>query len=226
MLLNTLANWFLGRLAAVRYKRFSSPASWRVWLLCLIPLAIAIPYITMSLNQPTLPLRNALACFVATVIGLALALSPSSLASQSPKELTWLVFGGIGLVPCLLLSRAIELPAKGLASVQTAFLLAIGSLVAGSIWMVIVAWVRVKSKKPPIRAMSLFMAGLCLSYLLLPLLHYLLLVPPKFRYISASTNFFAFSMIGQIVVFLVAAALAVGSAELQTRWQNDSHRAR
>ena len=59
------------------------------------------------------------------------------------------------------------------------------------------------------------MAGLCLSYLLMPLVHHLLFAPPAYRYISATSNFFALSVGVQSLAFFVAALLAVGSTRLR-----------
>ena len=54
------------------------------------------------------------------------ALAPGALAATNPARLGWLVLDGLGLAPCLLLFRAIELPALGLISVQVAYLVAVG----------------------------------------------------------------------------------------------------
>ena len=67
------------------------------------------------------------------------------------------------------------------------------------------------------RAVPLLAAGLCLSYLLLPLVHHLLATPPGYRYISAASNFFAFSPPLQLAVFVVAAGLEVAVTRLRKR---------
>ena len=58
------------------------------------------------------------------------------------------------------------------------------------------------------------MAGLCLSYLRMPLVRHLMFAPPAYRCISASSNFFAFSVGVQSLASFVAAMLAVGSTRL------------
>jgi len=219
MVLYTAINWWLGRIAGLRYRMYRPPTWWRVWLLCALPLAIGIPAITMTVNWPTLPPANAAACTAATLVGLALALSPGSLAAQRPSELGWLVFCGMGLVPCLLLLRAVELPGRGLISATTARLLAVGGTSAGMVWLSVVSWLRAWRCKSRIEPGPLFLAGLGLSYLLMPLLHYLLLTPPGFRYISASSNFFAFHPGIQFASLLMTVFLAYVTAWLQQKWQ-------
>jgi hypothetical protein len=62
------------------------------------------------------------------------------------------------------------------------------------------------------------MAGLSESYLLLPLAHHLLATPLAYRYISTASNFFAFNLGLQILVFGVATGLAVVAVWLRRRW--------
>ncbi len=209
-------NWLLGRLAAMGTLNYRPPAWWQVWLFCAPPLVVGIAIITMSLNWPVLPPLNAVACIVATLTGLALALAPASLAAQRPVDLAWLVFDGFGLMPILLLLRAIELPSRGLfLDARIIYLVALGSPIAGLIWLGIMTGLRAWRHKPWPGAGALFIAGLCLSYLLMPLVHHLLATPAGYRYISTSSNFFAFSLPVQLLVFLVAAGLAIGATRLR-----------
>jgi hypothetical protein len=218
LVLYIIVNWFLGRIAGLRYRKYFPPSWWRVWLLCVIPLVISIPFITMTFNQPTLPFYLAGVCTIITLLGLALAVSPGVLAAQRPFELGSLVMRGIGLLPSLLLLRVIELPSRGLVSVHTAYSVVIGGMLAGIIWLILITWVQAHWYGLCIGTKEIFVAGLCLSYLVMPLLHYLLFVPPEFRYISASTNFFAFNESTQLMSFIVAAILAKGSIILQRKW--------
>lgn len=211
----TAANWLLGRVANLRCLDCSLPTWWRVWILCAPPLVIGIPAITMTVNWPTLPLSNAAACVTATLIGLALALAPGSLAAQRPFDLGWLVLDGMGLMPSLLLLRAIELPGKGLVSSHTAYLAAFGGTLAGAVWLAIMTGLRACRHRSPPEASTLFVAGLCLSYLLMPLVHHLVFTPWRYRYISTASNFFPRSIGVQLMSFLVAASLAVGITRLR-----------
>lgn len=215
----TAANWLLGRMAVLRHLDYSPPAWRRVWLLCAPPLVIGIFVITMTVNWPTLPLSIAAACVVATLIGLALALAPGSWAAQRPFDLVWLALDGMGLMPSLLLLRAIELPSKGLISVPVACLAALGGTLAGAVWLGVMTGLRAWRRKSPPEAGTLFVAGLCLSYLLMPLLHHLVFTPSSYRYISTASNFFPRSIGVQLMSFLVAAVLAIGVTRLRWRLQ-------
>ena len=53
MVLYTAYNWLRGRVAARLNKRFVPAAWWRVWLLCVIPIVVGLPAITMTMNSPS-----------------------------------------------------------------------------------------------------------------------------------------------------------------------------
>lgn len=159
----------------------------------------------------------ATACVVATLIGLALALAPGLWAAQRPFDLVWLALDGMGLMPTLLLLRAIELPSKGLISVPVAYLVAMGGTLAGAAWLGIMTGLRAWRHRSPPEAGTLFVAGLCLSYLLMPLVHHLVFTPSSYRYISTASNFFPRTIGVQLMSFLVAAVLAVGITRLRQR---------
>ena len=92
---------------------------------------MGIPAITMTVNSPTLPLSLAAACVVA---GLAVALPAGRWAAAWPGDLAWLAADGLGLVPALLLLRAVELPGRGLSvSPAVAWGAALGGLVVGAL---------------------------------------------------------------------------------------------
>ena len=218
LLLYAAANWLGGRIASRRGRSFGAPAPWQVWALCVLPLAVGIPAITMTANAPTLPLSLAAACVAATLGGLALALPVGRWAAERPGDLVWLVADGLGLVPALMLLRAIELPGRGLSvSPAVAWGAALGSVVAGALWLALVSLLRRRRRREPPGAVVLFAAGLALSYLLLPLAHYLLAGPPGFRYVSDAANFFAVNPLIQLLALLAAAALAAGATALRRR---------
>jgi hypothetical protein len=213
MVLYAVANWFVGRVAGVWYRNYTPPAWWRVWSLCAIPLTTVILTITMTCNQPVLPFATAAACVATTLSGLALALAAGSLAAQRVLHLAWLTLAGAGLVPTLLLLRVVELPGKGLASQATVYAVALGSTLVSALWLKVITWLHRRRCGVYLKASQVLVAGLCLSYLLMPLTHYLLLTPPKFHYISTSANFFASNWIVQLASFSVAVVLAVGTTK-------------
>lgn len=194
------------------------PAWWRVWILCLPAVLVGIPIITMTVNTPTLPPLLALACVAATLAGLALALLPAEVAARQPRELIWLTLDGAGLMPCLMLMHAVELPGQGLSITQTAaFIFAAGGIISSAVWLAIMTGLRKWRRRPQVSARALLAAGLCFTYLLLPLAHYVIATPADHRYISAASNFFANSLVLQGFTFAVAASLAGGFSLLRKR---------
>jgi hypothetical protein len=216
MILYIAANALLGRIARARYSDYRAPAWWRVWLLCAPGLIVGIPFITMNFNQPTMPLAIAVSCVLSPLCGLAIALMPGVLAAQNPTALAWLALDGAGLMPALLLLRAVELPGRGLTITPTiAYLLAFGGVITGIVWLGVVGALRAWRRKPSPSAAEIFVAGLALSYVLLPLVHHLLATPPAFRYITTASNFFAFDVGVQAAAFIVAAGLAMGTVKIR-----------
>lgn len=225
MIGSVLVNWLWGRLAGVWHRRYVPPRWWQVWLICAPPLVIGIPLITMSCNQPTLPLDLALVCALVALVALVFALLPGSWAAERPAGLAWLALDGAGLMPCLLLLRAVDLPQCGVldqairvpavGSVPVAQVIAAGAIATGIIWLVFMTVLRRWRRKPAPTGVELFVAGLCLSYLLMPVVHYLLEAPAEYRYISTASNFFATDPVIQGVVFLAAAVLAWGVTGLR-----------
>jgi len=125
----------------------------------------------------------------------------------------------VGLMPALLLLRTVELPGRGLSvTVPLAVLAAVGGTLLGIGWLGVMSGLRMWRRQSWPQAHEVWLAGLGLSYLLLPVVHHLLATPPAYRYISTASNFFAFNNGLQILVFLVAAGLAVGVTRLRQRW--------
>ena len=215
MVLLVLFNWFAGRVGDRRGNHYCPPPWWRIWLLAAPALALGIPFITMTQNQPTLPPTLALQCTLVALIGLALALMPDAMAANQISELAWLTLFGLGFVPALLLLRVVELPARGFVETRLAAVALVTSLLAPLLWLGLLSWLRARRGKPAFSASGLFIAGLVLSYLLLPLYHYLFMVPSEYRYISAATNFFAYTPWVQLASLLLAILLASGFAKLQ-----------
>jgi hypothetical protein len=204
MVLYALANWYLGRIAGLFHRTFTPPGWWQVWLGCAPFTGIGILIITMNVNQPTLSFAHAIPCALTAVIGLAFALVPGEMAARQPARLIWLMAAGLGLVPSLLLLRVAELPSHGFVEASVAYPVTLGTVTAGIIWLWgIIGW-HSKRRNDGINMIELLLAGICLSYLLLPLVHHGLLSPPEFRYISNSANFFAFGFQFQLASWLAA----------------------
>lgn len=204
------------------FRRFNSsqrvPAWGRMWLLAAPLLGAGIPFITLTFNAPTLPGHLAAACAGVALLGLSLALWFASRAAGPASEFAWLGLHGLALVPTLVLVRAAELPGRGLSiSPAAAAVVAATAPLAGAAWLGFAACLRFRRGHAPLHPLSILGAGLVLSYLLLPLLHHVAATPPAYRYITAASNFFAWNPGLQLIVFLIAAALAFGTRLLPAR---------
>lgn len=217
MVLYVIANWFAGRIAGIYYHRYVSPEAWRVWLLCVPFLAMGIPLITMTLHEPYLPVSIAAACTGATIGSLFLALMPGKVAAERPDELVWLMVASSGLVPSLLLLRAVEIANRLSAPTTTVYGVAVGGTLLGGGWTCFVTWLHAALRRIRWRPTHLVLGALCLSYLLLPLAHHVLLTPPEYRYISVADNFFASSPWVQGACVLVTMLVAQLATRLQYR---------
>ncbi len=216
----TGVNWFIGRLAGIRYRRYVPPDWWRVWLCSLPAIITALLWIMTTRNWPVLPLLLAVQCILIAVGSLALALPAGRLAAERPQELIWLGLAGAGLVPALLLLRAVELVSAGRMSFAEVWKLALGSTTAGALWTMLIALLYAHRQRTHWKWHHPLISGVVLSYLLLPLAHYLLCTPPDIRYITAADNFFARNLSVQVLCFLVSALICGAAVGLQSRWRH------
>ncbi len=218
MVVYTSLNWLLGRVM----KTYQPPAWWRVWIGCAALLVIGIPAITMTFNSPTLPLWNATQTTLATLIGLALALLPGQLTVERPKDLIWLASDGFGLMLVFSGLRVLELFLRGQArGGQMWVRMAIIFLVLGIVWLLIVTGLHVFRRRSA-KTVEIFLAGFCITYLFMPLLHYLIFTN-GYYYITNSDNFFARNLLFQIAIWLIAGGLAWGLTRLRQAIQSRRH---
>lgn len=196
----SVLQWILGRATGFLGWSYRPPAWWQVWMLCALPLAVGIPWITMRLNWPTLPVGLAAACVATTLVGMALALAPGALAAQQPRENVRLTLYAMGIVPSLFFVRAVELPER--IGAPIAYTVAIAVPLAGAAWLML----RLLLRPPTTGALAV----LCITYLVLPLVHYGLFTQPDYRYITAAANFFAQSVWVQLLSFAMVGVLIVG----------------
>ena len=223
MVLYAGTNWLIAKRARCAIGRVSPdyrpPAWWRVWLMATPLLLIGIPAITMTVNAPTLPPWNAAQVTLATLVGVGLALMPGKLAAERPGELMWLFADGIGMALIMLNLIHIEKVRVWLERGATAWLwMIVVALVAGLLClltMTVLGWWR---RRPTPSAMTLFIAALCIAYLLLPLTHHLLGTDGYF-YISNSDNFFAQSVITQLLAWLITAGIALLLTKLRRKYE-------
>jgi hypothetical protein len=208
-----MVNWLLGRIV----PNYHLPKWWRVWIICAICLAAGIPGITMSVNQPTLHVVNAVQVTLVTWIGLALALMPGRLAAEAPTELVWLSADGLGLMLVLLYLIHLEDLSTWLARGRTLWVwMMAASLIAGVVWLLIVTGVGVWRRRPVPGAGEMFIAGLYVAYLGMPAVHHLI-GTNGYYYISDSDNFFATNQVVQVATWLAAGGMAAGVTWLRGR---------
>ncbi|MBC7227327.1 MAG: hypothetical protein H5T61_08845 [Thermoflexales bacterium] len=212
----TYGNWLWGRIQGIRGRRYVPPEGPKVWLLSLPLIVPGVLWITTHLNWPVLPLPLAAACAVVAVVGLFLALIPARMATAQPGQFLWLAGAGAGLVPALLLLRVVERFPQGEKAVPDACA-AIAATLVGALWTLALAGVYARRRGTAWRGSHLLVSGFCLSYLLLPLAHYLLLTPPTLHYITVADNFFASTVPGQALGFAAAVGLAWGAVAFQRR---------
>lgn len=207
--LYTAACWLGGRLA-----RGYRPPEWRrAWAASSAPLLVAVPLITMTVNQPTLPLWNAAQTTLAAVLGLGLALMPGSMAAERPWDLFLLALDGWGMAIFLLCVAMLERVQSYLerGNVWPLLIVVVG-LGCAITWLLLLTAVRAWRRWSVPRAGELFVAGLCVAYLLLVELHF---VTNGYFYISDSDNFFSRAWALQALAWLAAGALALGLTRLR-----------
>jgi hypothetical protein len=211
MVLYTGVCWLLGRLL----PGYRPPSWWRVWVICAGPLLVVLLLITMTANQPTLPVVNAAQVALAALIGLALALWPGERAAARPRELAWLAADSWGMMLVLLFGGLADDVGRWLAAGAVGRVrLIFGGIGAGVIWLLIVTALRGWRKVPVPRAGDVLASGFGITYLLMPLIHYSLGTDGIF-YITDSSNFFSDHLLFQLGVWVIAALVALGITRLR-----------
>lgn len=206
-------------------KGFRAPVWWRLWVLCACPLAIAIPVIVMTVNDPVLPLINAAQVTAMTLLGLALALYSSQTAARQPAAYLLLMIDGVALAGLLMSLKELEDVNDWLAQGRAQFLSALGfGLAAGLGLLVTMTLLRWWRRLQPPEATAWYAAGLAVHYLFLPLYHLAWCSdlgcwtdPGYYIYISDSDNYFARSSLLQVGVWLALALLVLGVTRLRVR---------
>jgi hypothetical protein len=198
-----------------------------LWILCAVPLAMLIPAIVMTVNDPVMPPAIAVQITAVTLVGLALALMPGTVAARRPLALVLWTIDGLALASLLLSLISVERYEHWLAQGRNVFIvLHLGLILAGlGVLLVMTAFYAWRRRAEIPGATACFVAGLDVAYLLLPVVHHLLgssetgglSGPGYFVYISDVENYFTRSVPLQIVIWLVVALVAVGVTRLRVR---------
>jgi hypothetical protein len=199
------------------------PPDWRrVWVLCAVPVVIAIPAITMTVNAPVLPLWNAAQVTLATLAGLAVALLPGEWAAAQPVNLVWLACDGWGLTWVVYGITAAQFLPRWLRTGGTQWIIGWAlALVVGVVWLLVMSGLRFWRRKQVPGSGEVLLAGAGIAYLLMPLFHHVSFTD-GYYYISNSDNFFAQKVWFQGVVWLACVVFVVALTgfrrRLGTRW--------
>ena len=206
MLLYLGSNWLLGW----RSKTFHAPLWWRVWLVATPLLFLGIPAITMGFSEPVLSWTLAIKVTLVTLSGVALALLPGELAARNPGRLLWLAADGWGLALIVLTLPHLE-DFRLWLSTGRGWQLTMGLvlMLSGLLWVLLLSFLRARLQISIDRIMTLFLAGCCVAYLLIPLVHHMLDTDGYF-YLTNSDNFFARGLGIQLVAWLGTALVSSG----------------
>lgn len=206
LVLYTLALFAIGRLRS----GYRPPAWARVWLLCMGVLAPGILLLTMTANTPVLPLVNAMHVAAATVVALALALWPGEVAASAPRRLLAIAVEGASIAAMVMglsfLDRASELLQRGN---RYGVLFVLAGVVTGVVLLSALTLLRRRGRRTAPPLVFVLCAGLCWSYLLLPLAHHLVGTDGWF-YITTADNFFPQIWLLLPIAWLLAALIASG----------------
>jgi hypothetical protein len=214
MVLYAGANWLLARVRA----NYAAPGWWQVWTLSLPGLLVGIPLITMTQNDPVLPMSNALAVTAMAIIATALALSPGKLAAEEPSRLAWLALDGFGLTLMLISLPGLQFLGRWLENDQTMYvMMLVFSVIVGVGWLMVMSALLIWRDREIPEARELVLSGFALAYLLMPLLHHLLFTD-GYYYITDSDNFLARNPLLQLAIWFAVVILAIGVTALRKRW--------
>jgi hypothetical protein len=219
-------NFVLGRVVGA----YRAPEWWRLWILCAIPLLIAVPVIVMTVNSPVLPPLNAAQVTTATLIGLAFAMMLGRVAAERPLRYILLMVDAVALA-CLLMSiRAAESYPRWHAGGKTALIYRFLAVLAIGVGLVVVmtvvyTWWR-RACVPDVA--SWIVAGMSIHYLLLPLYHHLCWCkddgswtdPDYFAYVPSTDNYFSRNVLFQIGVWVTVVLVVLGVTRMRLRLSN------
>ena len=197
-------------------KSYAPPPWQSVWLRTAVPLTVSIPLITMTTpNAPGLPINLALWVTSATLAGVALAIQPGTLAGHNPFDAALLAVDGLAISLINIGATGIERIQGWLArGAQHYVVLMAVMILSGGVMILVMTGVRYALKRPPISAMTLFIAGLCVAYPGMSILHHVMFTDGYF-YITDSDNFFSRNIPLQVGIWITVWLLCMGISRLQ-----------
>ena len=176
----------------LRLIKQSGNISWKpIVLFSVIPLIIGIVIIVTTVGEPKLTFTIAISSALALIIGITIGFNVvDDLIKAYRSTFIYLLFG-LGLVPFLVLFRVLELPEKGILTMQTSVSVIVLTFIVGFFWLLI-AYRIFKRHRPPV--INVIKGTLIIGYLGLPVMHFLIATPKGIPYITTSGNTFADNM--------------------------------
>ncbi len=207
-------------------RGYRGPDAWRVWVFCAVPLGAILPAIVMTVNDPTLlPLYTA-QVVAAVWIGLVVALFTGHVAAERPLEYALLLVDGGGPACLLVALTAMERLPHWLARGSTGVLIGLAMVLGAGVGLTVaVSAFRWWRRLPPPPTALWFVAGLQVTYLLLPLIHHLFFCTDEgswmdagyFTYMPGADNYFARSALLQVGVWAIVGAFTTGVSLVRKR---------
>lgn len=190
--------------------------SWKTIIkISILPLIPGILIITMNFGEPKLPFLLAISSAFTLIVGLLIGLSIVDDLILNFKSTAKYLITGLGLVPFLIFFRALELPGKGILTMKISLVVAIISIVVGLFWLFMAHLLTRKNKTSFIKVIT---GTLAITYLGLPVLHYLVATPKGIPYITTSGNIFAENIALRIIIWFLLILLAFLGEKLSKRF--------
>lgn len=194
---------FFSFLYSVVNKKFVKGFNWQhIFLMCFLPISIGIVTVMSFLSVPKIELYITLVTVFITLSGLLLALVSIGYVAQKRLKTLLLAPFIMGVSIVLVTFQGLDYVVRSsFMSLNMVFLL-VGGMLFFSVGIVIVTSVVYKLKKITVpKNLHIYIGGLVFSYLLLPLIHFIIATPSHTKYITDAENFFTTNILLQITTF-------------------------
>ena len=172
-----------------------------------IPLLVSVLLIVLSFGEPALTFSLSLSTAVTLIFGLVVGISfVNDLTTKWLITVKQMVIG-VGLIPFAVLFRALELPGKGILSMNTAIKIPVATFVFGTIWVIVTKWIFRKQEIKNILVLREIAVMYCLG---LPVIHFFVTVFERHPYITSSDNLFADNIWLRFINWLLIAVVIIG----------------
>ena len=199
-------------------RTYMPPAWFKVWIIPAVCIVVGIPLITMTTtNAPALPPAFTLWVTAVALSGLVFALLPGTYGVKHPFETILLAVDGAGLSFILTGAAAIEeFPGWLERGARHFVTLSVVIIFAGLVITLGMVGLRFIMKWRNVTASRLFLAGICLTYPGLSILHHVLFSDGYF-YITDSDNFFTRNILLQGAIWILTALYCAGLYRLRSK---------